>query len=98
MISFQNQSTIFLEILPDLTIWIMSEGVAPYIGDESIVFSPGVWSGELIFRNNVVIAQGGKDWKTDSGQFLGDISDGGQRLFFAEYLLLSVRKVVSTPR
>ena len=43
-----------------------------------------------------MIAQGRVDWDTDAGQFLGDVSDGVQRLFFAEYILIGVGKVVST--
>ena len=54
--------TIFLEILPDLTIQIIRKGVAPNVGDKSIVLSPGVRGGELIFRDDVVIAQGWIDW------------------------------------
>ena len=79
-----------------MTIQIIREGVAPNVRDKSIVLSPRVRGGELIFRDDVVIAQGRIDWQTDVGQFLGDVSDGVQRLLFAEYFLLSVGKVVST--
>ena len=44
-----------------------------------------------------MIAQGGIDWQADGGQLLGDVPDGVQRLFFAEYFLIRVGKVVSTP-
>ena len=78
-----------------MTIQIISEGIAPNIRDQSIVFSPGVRGGELIFRDDVVISQGRIDWKTDVVKFSGDVSDGVKRLFFAEYFLVSVGKVVS---